>query len=68
VSSVAPPTLGATQALAMSREERVAKFRTCASRVLGAADVERALTILENLDNLPDVRELVEVLDHARAD
>jgi hypothetical protein len=52
----------------MSREERVAKFRTCAGRVLGAADAERALTILENLDNLPDVRELVEVLDHARAD
>jgi 2-methylcitrate dehydratase PrpD len=52
----------------MNREERVAKFRACANRVLGSADVERALMLVENLDNVADARELMEVLNHARAE
>jgi 2-methylcitrate dehydratase PrpD len=51
----------------MSRQERVAKFRTCASRVLSADDVESALTMLEHLEHLANAQDLMEVLEHARA-
>ena len=43
----------------LTRDERVAKFRDCASRVLTAAAVERLLSAVENLETCADVRELV---------
>ncbi len=46
----------------MTRDERLAKFRECASRVLSPADVERVQALVEDLENLPDVRELMGIV------
>jgi 2-methylcitrate dehydratase PrpD len=52
----------------MNRQERIDKFRSCAGRVLSANDAEHTLTLVENLENIADMRELMEVLNYARAD
>jgi 2-methylcitrate dehydratase PrpD len=46
----------------MDREERLAKFRDCAGRVLPPGDVERTITMLEALERLDDVRGLMAIL------
>ena len=46
----------------MSREERLVKVRDCFRRALSAADTERVITMLENLEELADVAELMDVL------
>ncbi len=46
----------------MGRDERLEKFRECAGRVLGPADVERTIAMLEALEELGDVRELTAIL------
>jgi len=45
-----------------SREELSAKFRDCAAPVLGSERTERALHIVERLEELPDVSELAQTL------
>ena len=46
----------------MSREQRLAKVRDCFRRALSEADTERALEMLENLENLDDAAQLMDVL------
>ena len=46
----------------LSRDERLAKFRDCASLVLPAAAVERCIGLIEGLEGESDVRELIEVM------
>ena len=46
----------------MSREERMVKVRDCFRRALSDADTERVLSLLENLEDVPDVGELMAVL------
>jgi 2-methylcitrate dehydratase PrpD len=51
----------------MSREEHLVKVRDCASRVLGSEDVERTIAMLEELENLPDLRQLTAILNQLPA-
>ena len=46
----------------MNREERMVKVRDCFRRALSDADTERVLSLLENLEDVPDVEELMAVL------
>ena len=46
----------------MSREERLAKFRGCAGRVLSEGDTERLLGLLERLEEVADIGEVMAVL------
>ncbi len=46
----------------MSREERMDKVIDCVQRVLPDSDVERLLTLLENLENVTDVSTIMEIL------
>jgi 2-methylcitrate dehydratase PrpD len=46
----------------LSADELRAKFRTCATRVLADADIDRALDMLASLDKLPNVNELASLL------
>ena len=46
----------------MNREERMVKVRDCFRRALSDADTERVLSLLENLEDVPDVGELMAVL------
>ena len=46
----------------MSREERLVKVRDCFRRALSAADTERVIAMLENLEEVADVAELMDVL------
>jgi aconitate decarboxylase len=49
--------------LPLSREERLTKFRNCASRVLRPERVERCIQLIEGLEGLQDVGELVEAME-----
>ena len=46
----------------LSREERLSKFRTCASVVLSKSAVERCIEIVEDLEAAEDLRELVDLM------
>jgi aconitate decarboxylase len=46
----------------LSRAERVAKFEACAQRAIDADGATRALVMVENLENQPNVRELMWLL------
>ena len=46
----------------MNREERMVKVRDCFRRALSDADTERVLSLLKNLEDVPDVGELMAVL------
>ena len=43
----------------LSREERLAKFRSCASRAVSPDVVERCIEIVENLENARNLHELI---------
>ena len=51
----------------MSREERLVKVRDCFNRLLSAADTERVIGMLENLEDLAEVGELMSILGKAAA-
>ncbi len=51
----------------MSREERVVKVRDCFNRLLSAADTERVIGMLENLEDLAEMGELMAILGKAAA-
>ena len=46
----------------MDRGERLAKFRECTRRVLSEQDTVRLIDILENLEELPDISPLMDIL------
>ena len=46
----------------MTRDEFLAKYRGCASRVLNGERIERSITVLENLEKVGTVRELMDAL------
>jgi 2-methylcitrate dehydratase len=46
----------------MSSEEMIGKFRDCAGVVLSQADLERVLELVLNLENLKDIRELMDLV------
>ena len=48
----------------MSRDERLNKVRACARRSLQPADVERIIGMVEELETLPDLRQLMVILGH----
>ena len=50
----------------VTREELVAKYRDCASLVLSPRDVEASLELLENLEELPDITSLNEIIIKAK--
>ncbi len=49
----------------MSRAERLEKFRACAGRVLGPADCDRLRELVENLEQVADIRKLTAILGKA---
>ncbi len=51
----------------MSREERLVKVRDCFTRALSASDTERALEMLENLEQVDDLAELMGILGNPAA-
>lgn len=51
----------------MSREERLVKVRDCFNRLLSAADTERVIGMLENLEDLTAAGELMAILGKAAA-
>ena len=46
----------------LSRDERLSKFRDCASRVLPAVAVEKCIGLIEGLEGESDVSELIEIM------
>ncbi len=46
----------------MTREELLGKYRGCASRVLDGERLERSIAALENLEKVPTVKELMDVV------
>ena len=46
----------------MTRDERLAKVRSCARSVLRAPETERVIATVKALDELDDARELMELL------
>lgn len=46
----------------MTRDELIGKYRGCASRALAVERLERSIALLEDLDELPAVRSLVDAL------
>jgi 2-methylcitrate dehydratase PrpD len=51
----------------MSREEHLGKVRACARRSLNPADVERAIDLVEALEELQDLRQLMAILQQKAA-
>ena len=46
----------------LSRDELLEKYRDCASLVLEKKDVERSIELIENLDQLSDIKELMDIV------
>jgi hypothetical protein len=46
----------------LTREQRMKKFYSCARRVLDSNAADRVVGLVENLDALPDVRELMGIV------
>ncbi len=46
----------------MSREQRMAKVWDCIGRVLAEGDGERMLPLVEDLENVPDISDLMAIL------
>ena len=46
----------------LTREERLVKFRNCASRLLSPAEVERCIEFVESLERQRDIAPLVEMM------
>lgn len=46
----------------MTRDERLAKYRMCASRAFSAEQVERSIAVLEGIEDVEDMRDVVTAL------
>ena len=46
----------------MSREERMAKVWDCVGRALSTAEAERAIALLEDLENVPDISAIMQII------
>lgn len=50
----------------MGREERMAKVWDCVGRVLSTADAERAIAWLEDLENVPDISAIMQIIGQSK--
>jgi 2-methylcitrate dehydratase PrpD len=50
----------------MSREERMAKVWDCVGRALSSADAERAIALLEDLENVPDISAIMQIIGQTK--
>jgi 2-methylcitrate dehydratase PrpD len=50
----------------MSREERMAKIWDCVGRALSTADAERAIALLEDLENVPDISAIMQMIGQTK--
>ena len=50
----------------MSREERMAKVWDCVGRALSTADAERAIALLEDLENVPDISAIMRIIGQTK--
>lgn len=50
----------------MSREERMAKVWDCVGRALSTADAERAIALLEDLENVPDISAIMQIIGQTK--
>jgi hypothetical protein len=46
----------------MPREEHLSKVRTCARRVLRSQDIERIITMVQTLEDRPDLGQMLAIL------
>lgn len=53
---------GEAKAKPLTRDELVAKYRTCARRVLSENKVERSIEIIDQLENVNTIDELMETV------
>ena len=50
----------------MSRAERLAKVWDCVGRALSTADAERAIALLEDLENVPDISAIMQIIGQTK--
>ena len=50
----------------MSREERMAKVWDCVGRALSTADAECAIALLEDLENVPDIAAIMQIIGQTK--
>ena len=50
----------------MTREERLDKVRGCVGRVLAKPDAERVIALLEDLENVPDISAMMQMIGQTR--
>jgi hypothetical protein len=50
----------------MTREERMDKVWDCIGRVLATPDAEQVIALVEDLEHIPDITALMQLLGHTR--
>jgi hypothetical protein len=50
----------------MTREERLDKVWDCVGRVLSKTDAERVIALLEDLENVPDISDIMQMIGQTR--
>jgi hypothetical protein len=52
----------------MSREERMDKVWDCVGRALSTPDAERVIGLVENLENVPDIGDIMQMIGQTRTE
>jgi hypothetical protein len=52
----------------MSREERMAKVWDCVGRALSKSDASRAIALLEDLEKVPDISAIMQIIGQSRTE
>jgi hypothetical protein len=52
----------------MSREERMAKVWDCVGRSLSTSDASRAIALLEDLEKVPDISAIMQIIGQSRTE
>jgi 2-methylcitrate dehydratase PrpD len=52
----------------MSREERMAKVWDCVGRALSTSDASRAIALLEDLEHVPDISAIMQIIGQSRTE
>jgi len=50
----------------MTREERLDKVWDCVGRVLSTPDAERVIALLEDLENVPDISAIMQIIGQTK--
>jgi hypothetical protein len=50
----------------MNREQRMAKVWDCVGRALSNTDADRAIALVEDLEHVPDISALMQIIGQSR--